>query len=115
MAELVATIEKMTDDACAAGAVEDMRLAGQIAVAAVKQAHYDAVAKIEKARLDAIAQKQVRHLCSATMLWLCCAFRTPWTNRQCAFGILGGRSRFAKPSADYGRSRDKGSRLCRLR
>ena len=66
MAELVGAVEKITEDACAAGAEEDVRIVGQLAVAAVKQAHYDAVAKIEKARLDAIAQKQVRHFCSAT-------------------------------------------------
>ena len=66
MAELVGAVEKITEDASAAGAEEDMRIVGQLAVAAVKQAHYDAVAKIEKARLDAIAQKQVRHFCSAT-------------------------------------------------
>ena len=66
MAELVGAVEKITEDASAAGAEEDMRIVGKLAVAAVKQAHYDAVAKIEKARLDAIAQKQVRHFCSAT-------------------------------------------------
>jgi hypothetical protein len=76
MAELVATVEKMTDEACAAGAPADVRIAGQMAVAAVKQAHYDAIAKMEKARLDAIAQKQVRHhLCSARVLRLCSALR----------------------------------------
>lgn len=81
MAELVATVEKMTDEACAAGAMEDMRIAGQMAVAAIKQAHYDAIAKIEKARLDAIAQKQVRRLCSATVL--CSALRYGITSDVC--------------------------------
>lgn len=68
MAELVGTVEKITEDASAAGAADDMRIVGQLAVAAVKQEHYDAIAKIEKARLDAIAQKQVRHYSSATAL-----------------------------------------------
>ena len=72
---MVATVEKGMDDACAAGAAEDIRIAGQMGTAAIKQAHYDAIAKIEKARLDAIAQKQVR------LLLLVPALPTPFSWR----------------------------------
>lgn len=60
MTEMVATVEKVADDACAATGTKGLQLIGQQAVAVIKQAHYDALAEIEKARLDAIAQQQVR-------------------------------------------------------